>query len=51
MAATVTPELERAVVGAVPTAVGQFYERFDQTSDDEVMELLAQASARAEART
>lgn len=32
-------------------AVGRFYQRFDQTSDDEVLELLAQASARAEATT
>ncbi len=32
-------------------AVGQFYDRFDQTSDDEVLKLLAQASTRAEATT
>ncbi len=32
-------------------AVGQFYERFDQTSDDEVIALLAQVRGRMEATT
>lgn len=32
-------------------AVGQFYDRFDQTTDDEVLDLLAQASARMEVST
>ena len=32
-------------------AAGQFYERFDQTREDEVLDLLAQASARTEVST
>jgi putative phosphoribosyl transferase len=40
------PEVDRVVALHVPTefaAVGQFYQRFGQTEDDEVIELLSQA--------
>ena len=43
---------DEVVCIAEPTpflAVGRFYDRFDQTSDEEVLDLLAQSLARAEA--